>query len=107
MPTQSCLRLQTTCLFGCVTGSSSAELASVLEPFARQLLGPQHRWASTTWGILICSCLPRHYCPNNQPTSRIVPHLSTNANNLPLCAALQAAAVQSWRLFLSRLPGSC
>jgi hypothetical protein len=50
--------LPTTCLFCRVAGSSSAELASFLEPFARQLLGPQHRWASTTWGILEAVALP-------------------------------------------------
>jgi hypothetical protein len=45
--------------FSChVAGSSSSELASFLEPFARQLLGPQHRWASTTWGILEAVALP-------------------------------------------------
>jgi hypothetical protein len=90
-----------------VAGNSSAELASFLEPFARQLLGPQHRWASTTWGILTCSFLPRH-CP----PSRIAPHLPIRfclqlQNNLNFCAMLQAAAAQSWLLFLSHLLGSC
>jgi hypothetical protein len=41
-----------------LAGSSSTELASFLEPFARQLLGPQNRWASTTWGILETVALP-------------------------------------------------
>jgi hypothetical protein len=48
----------TTCLFGRVAGSSSAELAPFLDLFARQLLGPQHRWASTTWSILEAVVLP-------------------------------------------------
>lgn len=39
-------------------GSSSAELSSFLAPFARQLLGPGCRWASSTWGILEAVPLP-------------------------------------------------
>jgi lipid-A-disaccharide synthase-like uncharacterized protein len=39
-------------------GSSSAELSSFLVAFARQLLGPSHRWASTAWDIMEAVPLP-------------------------------------------------
>ncbi|KAF6259674.1 hypothetical protein COO60DRAFT_1638236 [Scenedesmus sp. NREL 46B-D3] len=40
------------------SGDSSAEIAPFMELFARRLLGPSLRWASTAWGILETLALP-------------------------------------------------